>query len=150
MKSSQSQSHCKRLRRAGAILSMELVLVLPLFLILIFAIVEFTMLMSARTRIGDVARHASRCMSISGCTITETEQLVHDMLGPVLARECVVQVEHGGYDGSGGNVRIDIPMSNAAPDLLWVTGFGLKGRLLSADAPMLMERDVASWQVQRL
>jgi Flp pilus assembly protein TadG len=129
---------------------MELVLVLPIFMVLLFAIVEFTMLMTARTRIGDVARYASRCMSISGCSVEETEQLVRTMLGPELARDCVVRIHHGGFDGSPGNVRLDVPMVNASPDLLWMAGFGLRGKYLSADAPMLMERDVASGGMQRL
>jgi hypothetical protein len=41
-------------------------------------------------------------------------------------------------------------MVNASPDLLWMAGFGLRGKYLSADAPMLMERDVASGGMQRL
>lgn len=136
--------------RRGAVLSMELVLVLPIFLVLIFAIVEFTMLMSARARVGDVARQAARCMSISGCSDEDAEQLTRQLLGPSLARHCSVRVERGSFGGQPGNIRVDVPMSDAAPDLLWIAGFGLRGRYLSADAPMLMERDVASGGMQRL
>ena len=129
---------------------MELVLVLPIFLILIFAVVEFTFLMSARAQVGDVALQAARCMSLSGCSAEDTEQMTRQMLGPVLARNCRIQVLREKNGGQPGNVRIDIPMRNAAPDLLWMIGFGLRNRYLSADAPMLMERDVASGGMQRL
>ncbi len=42
--------------REGAILSMELVLILPIFLLLVFSIVEFSMLMSAHTRVTNAAQ----------------------------------------------------------------------------------------------
>lgn len=131
-------------RRRGAILSMELVLVLPIFLVLVFAVVEFTMLMSARTRVGDVARNASRLVSTSGYTADEAESLVREMLGPVLSRGSRIQITNQSGAGSVGNVRIDVPMNQAAPDLLWLVGFGLSGRVLTVDAPMVMERDMAS------
>ncbi len=140
----------RRRSREGAILSMELILVLPIFLVLLFAVVEFTMLMSARAHMCDVARAASRHMSLSGCADDQTTALVRQLLGPALASDCRVSVMNDGGAGSPGNVRIDLPMQNAAPDLLWIIGFGLQERVLSVDAPVIMERDVASSGIRRL
>lgn len=130
--------------RRGAILSMELVLVLPIFLLLLFATVEFSVLISTRTRLAEIARSAARHMSVSGASPDQVEQRVRTMLGPSLASDCRVRVVHDQTAGSLGNVRIDVPMNRAAPDLLWMVGFGLQGRALSVDAPMVLERDVAS------
>ena len=45
---------------------MELVLVLPVFLLLIFSIVEFSMLMSAQTRVANAAQNGARLLSVCG------------------------------------------------------------------------------------
>ena len=137
-------------RRRGAILSMELVLVLPIFLMLIFAIIEFSMLMSARTRISDPGRHGSRLLSISGCSQEEIQHTVSGMLGPTLSQQCQIDVYPATTSGGVGNVHIRVPMKNASPDLLWMTGFSVRNRYLEADAPMVMEQQVASHQLDRL
>ncbi|MCA9036790.1 MAG: pilus assembly protein [Planctomycetaceae bacterium] len=135
--------------RRGAILSMELVLVLPIFLLLVFAIVEFSMLMSARTRIGDAARQGSRMLCLTGQQPDHIRDHVTRMLGPKLASGCQIEVIPAPYAGGIGNVHIRLPMNNAAPDLLWLTGFSVKGRFIEADAPMVMEQQVASEQIER-
>lgn len=137
-------------RRQGAILSMELVLVLPIFLMLIFAIVEFSMLMSARTRISDAARQGSRLLCITGASSEQIRYAVNRMIGPALSRQCEIDVQPAGYAGGVGNVHIRIPMQDAAPDLLWMIGFSVQNRFLEADAPMVMERQMVSQQMERL
>ena len=129
----------RRIRR-GAILSMELVLILPLFLLLIFSVVEFSMLMSARTRVAAAATSGARVMSIGGGTAAEVRTKVEQLLGPTLSKNCVVTVEPADHAGGIGRVRIQVPMNDASPDLLWVAGFSLKNRMIDADAPMVMER----------
>ena len=136
--------------RRGVILSMELVLVLPIFLLLIFAIVEFSMLMSARTRAGDAARNASRKLSISGAPSEVIQRTVFDTLGPRLAVNCSVEIQPALKAGDICNVQVRIPMNSVSPDLLWMTGFSLQGRYLQADAPMIMEHAVQSNDMQRL
>lgn len=136
--------------RRGAILSMELVLVLPIFLMLIFAVIEFSMLMSARTRISDAARHGSRLLCLSGQSTEQIQHSVAGMLGPSLSRQCQIDVQPALHVGAVGNVHIRVPMKNAAPDLLWMTGFSVRNRFLEADAPMVMEHQVASQQLDRL
>ena len=67
--------------RRGAILSMELVLILPIFLLLIFSIVEFSMLMAAHSRVASAATSGARLMSIGGAGSEE----VHDKVLEYLA-----------------------------------------------------------------
>jgi Flp pilus assembly protein TadG len=132
--------NARRPDRKGAILSMELVLILPIFLLLVFSIVEFSMLMSAHTRVANAAQSGSRMMCISGANESEVKERVTSLLGASLAKDCLIQVYPANYAGEIGRVAIRVPMRNASPDLLWMTGFSLQDRSIDADAPMVMER----------
>jgi Flp pilus assembly protein TadG len=136
--------------RQGIILSMELVLVLPIFLLLIFAVIEFSLLMSARTRVGDAARNGSRLLCVAGAPDDDIRKAVADSLGTKLSRVCSIQILPGAHPGDTGNVRIQIPMNSVSPDLLWMTGFSLRDRCIQADAPMVTERCVTAKEIQRL
>jgi len=128
------------LGRRGAILSMELVLVLPIFLLLIFGIAEFSMLMSAHARIGAAAQSGVRMMSLSGASASEVEERVADLLGSSLSGGSQINIEPAEYAGQIGRIYVRVPMSSASPDLLWMTGFSLADRYLEAGAAMVMER----------
>lgn len=145
-----TEARNRRSDRSGVILSMELVLVLPIFLILILSIVEFSMLMTARARITDAARMGSRLLCVSGLTPDEIRDRIGSMLGPQMASQCQIEIQSASTAGAIGNVRIRVPMSCASPDLLWMTGFSIRGRSIDADAPMVMERVTASEQIIRL
>jgi Flp pilus assembly protein TadG len=136
--------------RRGAILSMELVLVLPILMLLIFAVAEFSMLTSAQTRVSDAARHGARVLSMSGGSSSEIQLLVTQMLGPNLANGCQVEVHPGKFAGDTGLVRVTVPMQNATPDLLWMTGFSVRGRSIRIEAPMVMEQRLVSEELNRL
>ncbi|GDX91877.1 hypothetical protein LBMAG46_18840 [Planctomycetia bacterium] len=126
--------------RRGAILSMELVLVLPIFLLLIFGIAQFSMLMAAHARITSAAQSGVRMMSLSGSGVPEVQERVANLLGATLAANCEIDVQPAEYAGQIGSVFIKVPMSNASPDLLWMTGFSLTDRYLESSAAMVMER----------
>lgn len=127
-------------RRRGAILSMELVLVLPIILLLVFSIVEFSMLMSAKTRVSNATQAGARQMSLCTLSDEEIQEEIRNHLGPALARDCEIEVHPAPGPGDVGRVTVRVPMKNACPDLLWVTGFSVKDRLIVADVPMVMER----------
>lgn len=127
-------------RRRGAILSMELVMVLPIFLLLIFSIVEFSMLMSARTHVSDTARHGARLLSISGMESEELRQTMRSLLGPKLSSQSQIDIQMHDPAVGIGTVSVSIPMSNAAPDLLWMIGFSLRDRRIETNASMVLER----------
>ncbi|MCA9057821.1 MAG: pilus assembly protein [Planctomycetaceae bacterium] len=129
-------------RRTGAILSMELVLILPIFLTLIFGIIELSMLTSARSRVHDAARQGARLMSMSGpASEDQVRQLVGRMLGNDLRGRAQVSVHPGRHAGDVGSVVVTVPMSAATPDFLWMVGFSVRNRSLQAAAPAIMECD---------
>lgn len=128
---------------------MELVLILPVFLLLIFSIVEFSMLMSSHTRVDNAAQCGVRLMS-KGAGSDEVQQKVISLLGPTLARNCIVDVRPANHAGEIGYVTVSVPMKNASPDLLWITGFSLEDRTIDSNAPMVMERSAVLDDAQRL
>lgn len=119
---------------------MELVLILPLFLLLVFSIVEFSMLMSAQTRVANACQSGARMMSLTGASAEEVQSRVLSLLGPNLAKQCQIDVQPAAHPGDIGYVSVQLPMKNASPDLLWIAGYGLEGRMLNSSAPMVMER----------
>lgn len=127
---------------------MELILVLPIFLLLIFSIVEFSMLMSAQTRVANAAQNGARMLSICGVAApsaeAEVRARVEQLLGPALAQGAVVTIEPGAYASDLGHVRVQVPMRNACPDLLWMTGFSVSSRSITCDAGMAMERTASA------
>jgi hypothetical protein len=140
---------CRR-HRLGAILSMELVLVIPIFLLILFSIVEFSMLSSAQTQVTDAARHGARLLCISDRSHDDVRLEIRRLLGRQLSRQAIVNIDDSGYPGETVNVRIHIPMKNASPDLLWMTGFSVRDRYLRAHAPMAREHDFATRRIDRL
>lgn len=119
---------------------MELVLVLPIFLMLLFALVEFSMLSAAYARICSASQCGARYMSISGKDADAVSQRVSNFLGPDLSVNAVISAQPAEYTGQVGSVHVSVPMKNASPDLLWFIGFGLAGRNLQSSASMVMER----------
>jgi hypothetical protein len=140
----------RRRYRSGVILSMELVLVLPIFLLLLFAIVEFSLLTTARVRISDAAHAGARRLCLSDTGPDDIRDEVKLMLGRKLSRDATIEVAGLQKAGERIIVRIRVPMKNATPDLLWPTGFSVRGRTLVADALMVREHDTISADQQRL
>ncbi len=136
-------------KRRGAILTTELLLVLPIFLLLLCAILEFSLLASARTRVSDAAHAATRQLCLTNATEGQIKGYVRSVLGPKLAANASVEIIPGAKAGDLVNVRVITPMQNATPDLLWMTGFSVRERVLAADAPMIREHDVVTDAVQQ-
>lgn len=132
--------------RRGAILSMELVLILPIFLMLILSMAEFSLLMSARTRVCDAARQGSRMLCLGGQSPEQIRSQLTAILGAGMGRQCQIVIQPAAGPGDLANVQIRVPMHCATPDLLWMTGFSVRNRYLEADAPMVMERQTATNQ----
>ena len=136
--------------RPGAILSMELVLVLPIFMLVLFSVVEFSMLSTARTRLTDASRHGARMLCISDRSPEDVRSEVRRILGRQLAREAEIVIRDSKQPGEIVNVSVRIPMANASPDLLWMTGFSVRDRYLAAVSPMVREHEVATSGIDRL
>lgn len=85
-----------------------------------------------------------RCLS--DASVEQVRANVTELLGSNLARNASIEVTTGAKSRDLVNVRVLIPMQNATPDLLWITGVSVRNRTLTVDAPMIREHDtVAMW-----
>lgn len=120
-------------------LSLELVLTLPVLMIVLFALFEFSLLLFVRSDVLDAARHGAR-LAANPTVHTETVVTkVRRRLTPRLRETADVFVVPGARSGDMVRVRVTVPMNKAAPDLLWPIGYSLKGRTLSAEVRMIKE-----------
>ena len=128
------------IRRRGAVLSMELLLVLPIVAGLLLALVEFSMLWSANQRVKLAANAGARVASFSGSNLPAVEQAAALALNKrSLLQTMQVAVQGGQHTGDLVCVRVAVPMRAAAPDLLSLFGFSLANRQLSAETIMRKE-----------
>jgi len=129
-----------RPKRAGAILSTELLLVLPILTAILFAFVEFSMLWAGNQQVVAAARAGCRVASMQGATVEEVERVVHLTLGrPRYVAASQVEVLLGKHTGDPVAVEVRLPMAAVAPDLLALLGFRLGDRELVADMVMRKE-----------
>jgi Flp pilus assembly protein TadG len=128
------------LRRAGAILTMELLLVLPIVLALFFGMVEFSMLWTARGRVQEAARAGCRAATLPGASVVSvTQASQYALQKPALAQCASVSISGGQCSGDLVAVRVSVPMNAAAPDLLAIFGISLSQLSLSAETVMRKE-----------
>lgn len=125
-------------RRAG-VLSMELVLTLPLFALLLAGLLEFTLLFFARGEIVEASRVAARKATLPGATLETIEEEVLKVLHPRFHDSVQVDAELGEKSGDVVAVAVTVDMSTAAPDLLWPIGYSLQGRPLLSETCMIRE-----------
>lgn len=138
------RSAVRRRRRAGAVFSVELLLALPIVAACFFAIVEFSLLLSATHKVEAASRSACRVAILPSEDPAESELAVRRAaewaLGkPRLRSAYRLMCKRGRYTGDPVIVRIRVPMKAAAPDLLAMIGFGLEGRYLTAETAMRKE-----------
>ena len=117
-------------------------LVIQIFLLVLFSIVEFSLVASARMCLNEAARHGARMVCITDKMEETVRHEIGAFLGPRLAYDALVEIEDSGKAGNVVNVRIRISMQNASPELLWMTGFSVRDRYLFAAAPMAREHDI--------
>jgi Flp pilus assembly protein TadG len=123
--------------RAGAALTVEFLLVLPVVVGLMFAIIEFGMLLAAAQKVKTATDVACRVGTLPAASPDQLEAAVRQaatraLVSRRLAEAHELQFEPGQYSGDPVAVEIRVPMKAAAPDLLRMFGFGLKGRWLAA------------------
>ena len=127
-------------RRRGAILSMELIFVLPIVIGLLFAIVEFSMLWTASHLVKSASTAGCRVATFPGSNAAAVQESVAMALGrPALIQNCQVEVRGGVNSGDEVLVAVRVPMAAAAPDLLGFFGFRLQDRTLEAQTVMRKE-----------
>tara|TARA_R110002095_G_scaffold191136_1_gene168754 strand:- start:3705 stop:4121 length:417 start_codon:yes stop_codon:yes gene_type:complete len=138
MKFKRIHKHKKQTKRTG-FLSMELALVLPIFGIVMFGLLEFTLLFYARADVVEASRIGARLATLPGMTQLNIEQEVRKILPPQLGQGAVIQTEMGEHSGDIVMVAVSIPMTLASPNLLWPVGYDLKGQNLYSETRMIKE-----------
>ena len=127
----------RRHRRSG-MTSMELVLSLPMLLLLLMVFVDFSFLMSARGHVVQAARGGARIGVLNGASPQAVETEVARILGPGFPAY-QVHSQLGEYSGDPVSVTVRVPMTSAAPNLVWPVGYNIRGRELVAQVRMLKE-----------
>lgn len=138
MRTSHSQFAARRSRRRG-FFSLELALTLPILGAVLFAVFEFSLLLSARGALLEASRVGARKASLPGVTPADVEAEIRTLLSPRWQQGLQVAVDPGLQTGDVVAVAVQLPMSAAAPDLLWPVGISLRGRQLYAETRMLKE-----------
>ncbi len=117
---------------------------MPLVVGMIFALVEFAMLLKAQQHIETACQVACRVGTLPGCSAAELRGEVRAAACRVLARSRLgkaadVRFEPGRFTGDPVHVEIRVPMRAAAPDLLACFGLSIKRRCLTARTVMRKE-----------
>lgn len=130
----------RRAARKGAVLSMELIFVLPIVICLVLAVIEFGMLWSANQRVKEAASAACRIATFRGADMTAVRRAAEQTLKrSSLVSTYSIDIRNATPDASEIAVTVTVPMKAAAPDMLGLIGFGLGNRQMSASAVMRKE-----------
>lgn len=134
-----SGSRPQRVRQRRGLLTMELVMTLPILGIMILALLEFSLLFYARGLVVEASRAAARKATLAGTTDEVIEAEVRRVLSPPLQRGLRVGVDPAEGRGDPVTVAVQVPMTAATPDLLWLIGLSLEGRYLYSETTMIRE-----------
>jgi hypothetical protein len=121
------------------VLSMELIITLPIFGLLLMGLFEYSLLFASRGDVVDACRSGCRRGTLAYATPEDVEEQVRRSLGSTLGPHAIIDSELGEYTGDEVVVTVRVPMSAASPDLLWPIGFGLRDRELSCQSRMVKE-----------
>lgn len=119
---------------------MELILVLPIVMALVFGMIEIGMLWSSGQRVKEAAAAGCRVAGFRGADQVAVRRAVEHGLGrPSLVKNYNINVTNVNNNPYEVCVSVSVPMSAAAPDLLKFVGFSLVGRTLTAESIMRRE-----------
>jgi hypothetical protein len=113
-------------RLARAAVAVEMAVVTPLMLTMLFGIIEFGWLFTVRSTMVNAAREGARLGALEGVTATEITSRTRDYLEPMhLDDNCTVTVTEPTEEEPIVNVRVTVP--RASVSLLgnffgWTTG----------------------------
>lgn len=125
--------------RRGA-LAVELLLAMPILLAVIFATVQFSMLLSARQQVTCAAREGARVAALGGSP-TDIATVVERFLGPTADVQATLTHTDGTpvQPGEPLAVVVSQPVSAQVPNLLSIIGFSTEGKSISSRAVMIRE-----------
>lgn len=118
---------------------MELALTVPVLLIVLFGLFEFSLLFFARGSAVEACRAGARKATLPGVNRADIEAEVRSVLKPRFRDAAEIEIEPGQYAGDVVTVSVTVPMNNASPDLLWPIGYSLRDRYIITQARMTRE-----------
>jgi Flp pilus assembly protein TadG len=121
------------------VLTMELVLTLPILMMVLLGLFEFTLLFYARGMVVEASRAGARQASLPGATLSDVENRVRAVLSPKFQSQLKIEGDLGQRSGDVVFVSVGVPMAAASPDLLWMVGFGLNDQQLYSETRMVRE-----------
>jgi hypothetical protein len=136
-------SRAKR-QRLGAILSFELVLVLPIAIALVVALVEFGLLWNGAHKVHLATEVACRvgtrpCEDLLVLDNAVRQAAETALVDKRLAANHRLTFVAGAHTGDPVSVEIRVPMTAASPDMLAVFGFSLQKRYFDTRVVMSKE-----------
>ncbi len=140
----QQRAFDLRRRRRGIIVSVELLLALPLLIILLCAVVEFSMLWSVNHLVKAASHAGCRVATLPAGHPAASEAAVRQAVAAALVRGRLIAAhqitfESGPFTGDPIMCEVRLPMNAAAPNMLAIFGFNLDGRELVTRTVMRKE-----------
>jgi Flp pilus assembly protein TadG len=127
--------------RAGAILSTELLFLLPILLVIVLAVVEFAFLLTAETRLTAATREGARVAALGGNS-GDVLGAINLILGNNLSSQIQFEVDYpNGSSNTGDPVQVvvTVPATVMVPNWLRVAGFDLSQTTLASQTTMILE-----------
>jgi Flp pilus assembly protein TadG len=120
------------LKRAGrrAALTIEVLLIMPVLLMVLLAVVEFSLLIVAGQRLADASARGARAAA-QGASLPEIRKVVQISLGKGNLSAAKVSAFVPPHAGQPVEVVVQLPAAQAVPDLLSFVGFSIKNTNLS-------------------
>jgi len=126
--------------RRGALLSAEALVVLPLLFAFLCAISEFGLIWAGNSRVKLASLQGCRVATLPGSDREAVAAAVERALAKQgLIDDYELRIEWGPHSGDPVAVEVELPMSSAAPDMLYAFGFSLEDRDLTARTVMRRE-----------
>ncbi len=133
----------RRGRRPGS-LTFELILILPILLVVVLALVEFSLILVARQHLTAASREGARVAAMGG-TSAEVEAAARAVLGSGALSsagvESVLVDDLGNPLPTGAPVQVvvSIPTAKVAPNLLAPIGFSIANDVIRTRTVMTKE-----------
>ncbi|MFL5328171.1 MAG: TadE/TadG family type IV pilus assembly protein [Gemmataceae bacterium] len=125
-------------RNRRGILAMELLLVLPILLGVLLAMIEFSLLLTARQQVTIAAREAVRQAAL-GASEEDVNIVIVRVLGPHPYDVTIDPADLDAQPGDPITIVVSVPTNAYVPDLLKFIGFSLRNTRIGCRAVMLKE-----------
>lgn len=132
-------------RRVGALLTFELLFLLPFLLVMFLSLVEFSALLVGEAKISAAAREGARVAALGGDE-ADVEAAVGTVLGTAFAAKLdltkAVTIAYPNTAATTGNpvqVQVCVAGNLLAPNFLCVIGFDLSTKSVCSQTTMMIE-----------